>query len=172
MYYNIGRNKTKIMKIYYDKQAEQLFKLKIKQKKNSLSQAVAMASKFIKIESMEEFTKDFFKYTTTNLKEKMGLPHISNNKLAELTELPVTKLQILQTNFKRNNIDLNSKEPDFWVYATNEAQIEAFKKLTMLCEQMNQWKPTNTFQVEIAFGNKIVDKGSGFFPSSIYIKSL
>jgi len=160
------------MKIYYDKQAEQLFKLKLKQKKNTLNEAVKIASEFIKIESMEEFNKDFFKYTITNLKLKLGLPHINNNKLAELTELPITRLQILQTNFNRNKIDIEAQLPDFGIYATNEIQINTFKNLQLLCDQLNKWNPTNTFQIEIAFSNKIINSGSGFIPSYHYIKSL
>jgi len=161
-----------IMKIYYDKQAEQLFKLKLKQKKNALNEAVKIASEHIKIESMEEFNKGFFKYTTTNLKSKLGLSHISDHKLAQLTELPITRLQIIQNNFNRNSIDLNSKTPDFWIYANNEIQIETFKKLSMLCDQINVWKNVNSFHIEQAFNNKVMSSENVFIPNPNYIKSL
>ena len=67
---------------------------------------------------------------------------------------------------------MNSKTPDFWIYASNEIQIETFKKLTMLCDQINVWKNVNAFHIEQAFNNKVMSSENVFIPNPNYIKSL
>jgi hypothetical protein len=160
------------MKIDYNTPAESQYKQKRKQKINALNGAKSLCEKYFKIEDEKEFQKGFSKYAISILKKKIGLPYIDENKLFELTDFPITKLQIFEATFKRNTIDLLSPEPDFSIYATNDKQIETFKKLQSLCDNLNEWKPQNTFWIERALGGKIQNAGKGFKPNTYYIKSL
>lgn len=160
------------MKIDYDKSSESQYRQKRKQKLNALNAALSLCEKYFKIEDEKEFQKSFSKYAISILKKKIGLPYIDENKLFELTEFPITKLRIFEASFKRNTIDLDSPEPDFTIYATNDKQIETFKKLQSLCDNLNEWKPQNTFWIERAFGGKIQNIGKGFKPNHHFIKSL
>lgn len=160
------------MKIDYNTLAESQYKQKRKQKINALNGAKSICEKYFKIEDEKEFQSSFSKYTISILKKSVGLPYIDENKLFELTDFPITKLRIFEDNYKRNSIDLDSPEPDFSIYATNEKQIEVFKKLQSLCENINEWNPRNTFWIERAFEGKIQNVGRGFKPNSSFIKNL
>lgn len=160
------------MKIDYNTLAESQYKQKRKQKINALNGAKSLCEKYFKIEDEKEFQSSFSKYTISILKKAVGLPYIDENKLIELTDFPITKLRVFEANYKRNSIDLDSPEPDFSIYATNEKQIEAFKKLQSLCDNLNEWKPKNQFWIERGFGNKITISGDKFKPNSHYIKTL
>jgi len=161
-----------IMKIYYDNSAETLFNMRLKQKQNYLSQALKIATQYIQVESMDKFKENFSKYTIITLREKLGMPFLSESKLIDITGIELTRLYKLQNSFQRNSIDLNAPKPDFNIYTTNKKQELEFSELQLLCDQLNKWNPVNTFQLEIALQNKIINQGGGFIPNPHYITSL
>lgn len=156
--------------IGYNNLTEQKDKLNIKRKKTILINAIKLSSEYVKIENEKEFEQSFSKYVVNQITINFGLKNPNIEKVIELTNIPYHKILRIENDYKR--IVIPQEQVDYNIYANTEKQIEAFKQLTVLCEELNKWNPKNTFWIEKGFNNKINHLRGKWIPSVTYIKSL
>jgi hypothetical protein len=156
--------------IGYNNLTELKDKLNVKRKRTILSNAIKLCEEYVKIENEKEFTQSFSKYVVNKVTENFGLKNPNIEKVIELTNIPFYKILRIENEYK--GIIVPQEEKDYNIYATNEKQITAFNQLTLLCKELNKWKPQNTFWIEKGFNGKIRLDSGAWIPSVTYIKSL
>jgi hypothetical protein len=156
--------------IGYNNLTEQKDKLNIKRKKTILNNAIKLCSEYVKIDNEKEFEQSFSKYVVNKITENFGLKNPNIEKIIELTNIPYHKILRIETEYKR--IIVPQEQVDYNIYATTEKQVDAFKRLTVLCEELNKWNPKNAFWIERGFNGKIDYSSGKWIPTVNYIKSL
>lgn len=159
------------MKIGYDNIQSIKYKVQTKRKRHLLNSAIDFCSQFIVVDDVATFQKDFRKYAMDKIEKRTGLKNISIEKFAELTDLPYKELKRHQIDYESINVDLDAPEPDFTIYATDDAEIKLFKELTELCDQLNKHNPKNWIIIQNSFDLKVQRVNGKWMPNSSYIKN-
>jgi len=119
-----------------------------------------------------KFFESFSKYVVNKATEKLGLKKPNLEKVIELTDIPYKQIKRLENDYKLVMNDLLNSPDDYNIYAETKEEIQLFKELQLLCEQLNKYKVKPSFQVLSAFKNRVTAKNDTWIPNHIYIKTI
>lgn len=118
-------------------EAERSFIQSRDRKKQLLSDAIDLCSKYVTITDEKEFSGGFIKYVDKQLRECSNLSKVKTDKLLNLFDIPVHKIKTLENLFTKIRIDLWGEMPDFDLYTESIDQVEQLKKVQSLCDSLN-----------------------------------
>ncbi len=136
---NIGINKEK----------ESRYNLLLKVKQDAFNDALTYVSTFIKVKDFKAFQSNMSEYFKTEFLTAYGKdfsPLMTYEKICELSNVELHKLEALENQFNGVDIELNPltlkpvKKADHSIYLTDPIQIEKYKKSKFLIDKLDEIK--------------------------------
>lgn len=151
-----------------NKEAERSFIQSRDRKKQLLSDAIDLCSKYVTISDEKEFSGGFIKYVDKQLREGTKLGKVKTDKLLNLFDIPVHKIKTLESLFTKIRIDLWGEMPDFDLYTENIDQVEQLKRVQNLCDALNALEVRQEWMVIQRATQGIVSFESGKWEPNFY----
>lgn len=152
------------LKVGFNEEALKKYETDLQTKKKAFSEAFDYVNKYVTGISPKDFYNGFkssFLAEWNNNKQTEFPSGVQVEKALELVGFSMNKLEALETQFKRIEIDFNpitgeSETPDFGIYLTEKEEIERYNSAMKIAEAVNSFKDYG----QINFGNVCMGLGS------------
>jgi len=141
--------------IGHRKGLEKEYTMNLQAKINALDEFYQYVGKYVSVEDKNAFNGKFYETFIERFSDKYAkdYPHISINKMFELVELNIGKVNALIETINAISIDVDSPAPDFNIYTENEEQNKLHEYLTSIIQNINELSKTrNVYPAQLVHG--------------------
>jgi len=130
--------------IGYQTELEKEYTMNLQAKINALDEFYQYVGKYVSVEDKNAFKGKFYETFIQRFSDKYAkdFPHLSLNKMFELVELNIGKVNALIDTINSIDLDVDADAPDFNIYTENEEQSKLHEYLTSIIQNINELSKT------------------------------
>lgn len=128
--------------IGHKSEQEKQYRINLEAKKRALEDFYTYVGNFISTEDRNTFTSNLYETFIQRFSDRYAkdFPHISLNKIFDLMDVNISKINSLIQTINSIDLDIEAPEPDFNIYTENEEQNKLHTYLKTIIENIDHLK--------------------------------